>query len=53
MAACFPAATRAMLPYEGFPNAYDGHAGIARLVGAETSETMGCGVARYERVRTT
>lgn len=50
---CFPAAGRGFLPYGGFDNAYAGGGEIARLVGPEHSETMGCGIATYRGVRTT
>lgn len=54
MAAHYPASGRAFAPYTGFANAYaDGTASIARLVGPEASGTLGCGIARYARIRTT
>src|SRR5258706_44623 len=54
MAAFFPTAARRFAPYEGFANVYpDGGAEIARLVGPETSSTLGGGVVTYRRVKTT
>jgi ethanolamine utilization protein EutQ len=52
-ARCFPQAERSHEPYVGFPNSYAGAATIARLVGPDTSDTMGCGIATYRGVRTT
>lgn len=49
----FPAAGRATAPYTAFDNAYpDGGAEIARLIGEETSATLGGGVVTYRRVKT-
>jgi ethanolamine utilization protein EutQ len=49
----FPAASRETGPYRGFDNAYpDGEAEIARLVGPETSDTLGGGIVTYRRVKT-
>ena len=54
MAAFFPTATRRFAPYGGYANAYpDGGAEIARLIGPETSATLGGGVVTYRRVKTT
>jgi ethanolamine utilization protein EutQ len=45
---------RVFRPYEGFVNDYsNGGAQIARLVGGDVSSTLGCGIARYHRVKTT
>jgi ethanolamine utilization protein EutQ len=54
MAAFFPGAERRFSPYTGFANDYpDGAAEIARLVGPETSATLGGGIVTYRRVKTT
>jgi hypothetical protein len=54
MAGFFPSSGRRFEPYRGFANAYpDGDATIARLVGPETSGTLGGGIVTYRRVRTT
>jgi ethanolamine utilization protein EutQ len=54
MAGFFPRSDRRFEPYRGFANAYaDGDAAIARLVGPETSGTLGGGIVTYRRVRTT
>jgi ethanolamine utilization protein EutQ len=54
MAKFYASAGRSFEPYLGFDNAYaDGDAAIARLVGPDTSSTLGGGVATYRRVRTT
>jgi ethanolamine utilization protein EutQ len=53
MAGFFPRSDRRFEPYQGFANAYaDGDAAIARLVGPETSATLGGGIVTYRRVRT-
>jgi ethanolamine utilization protein EutQ len=53
MAKFFPRSNRSFEPYRGFDNAYaDGGAKIARLVGVETSLTLGGGIVAYRRVRT-
>jgi ethanolamine utilization protein EutQ len=54
MAGFFPRSDHRFEPYRGFANAYpDGDAAIARLVGPETSGTLGGGIVTYRRVRTT
>ena len=54
MATFYPSAGRSFTPYLEFENSYaDGDASIARLVGPDTSATLGGGVVTYRRVRTT